>query len=165
MRVFCISDVHASEPALQAIEKTLSSKKPDLLLVVGDTTHQGKSSFINKFLPAMEKTKGPVLTVPGNRDEQPVWKILEEKGISIHAKKTVFRGASFVGFGGSTHCPSPTPMEYDDGELYESIADLVDRQTIVVSHAPPFGTKADVTHAGKHLGCKSLRRLLPMSSN
>ena len=160
VKVLCVSDVHASGQALDAIQKILVKEKPDLLLNAGDTTHFGKSLFLKKFLSTVEKTKVPIIAVPGNIDEQGVWSELEKAGVSIHSKKRVFGGIEFVGFGGSPPTPFGTPKEYADEELYDSIVKMVSKKTVVLSHAPPHNTKADAIEGGGHVGCKSLRKLI-----
>ncbi len=161
LKVLCISDVHDEVQALEFLEEFLDAHKPGLLLCCGDVTTRGPIAFAEQFCELAKGRKTKTLAVHGNMDPFGVQKILQEKGISIHGKSVEFKGFKFAGWGGSSHTPNNTPCEYSEEEIAEGLSKLeVDEKTVLLTHTPPFGTKADSPVPGVHIGSKSLRAFI-----
>jgi len=158
-RVLCVTDAHGTDAALAALEKFLAQKPgPDLVLMAGDFTHVGKpEDYAQKFLSVIEKAGVPVFAVHGNMDSPQVKGFIEKKGVSIHAKKVEWRGFEFAGLGGGPKSVLSTLIEYDNDEAASFIEGIIGPETIVLSHAPPYGTKADDIGNGIHIGMPALR--------
>ncbi len=158
--VLCVADVHGRESALAALERFLK-REPDLVLVGGDVTHRGgPPGFLEKFFDAIEKTGFKVFAVHGNMDSQEVAEWVEKKGIGIHGKKINWRGFEFAGLGGGVRSPLNTPVEYAEKEIKDLLESIVGPETILLSHAPPHGTKADDIGGGTHIGSRAVREIV-----
>jgi len=158
--ILCIADAHGREAALAALEKFLG-RKPDLALVAGDVTHRGgPPGFLEKFFGAIEKAGVPVLAVHGNMDSPQVREWLAAKGLELHGKRVSFKGIDFAGLGGGAVSPLHTLIEYSEEEIARVLAPLVGPNTIILSHAPPWGTKADDIGEGIHVGSVALRKII-----
>jgi len=157
-RVLCVTDAHGADAALAALEKFLSGQKPDLVLMGGDFTHVGKpEDYAQKFLVVIEKAGVPVFAVHGNMDSPEVKGLIEKRGVSIHAKNVKWKGFEFAGLGGGPKSVLSTLIEYENDEAAKFIEGIIGPETIVLSHAPPYGTKADDIGNGVHIGMPALR--------
>lgn len=156
MNVLCVSDLHVEEECLKYLAAFIAKHAPDLVLVAGDFTDFGPVSFAEEVLDSIE---APVLAVAGNCDPKAVSELLEERGVSLHLRKRDFGGFSFVGFDGSITCPTKTPNEHADEEFLQ-LRGLVESNTILLTHQPPFNTKADVVSSGLHVGSRALRKVI-----
>ena len=157
-RVLCVTDAHGSDAALVALEKFLAEQKPDLVFMAGDFTHRGKpEDYAQKFLAAIEKAGAPVFAVHGNMDSPEVKGLIEKMGVSIHAKKVNWKGFEFAGLGGGPKSVLSTLIEYENDEQRDLLKGIIGPETIVLSHAPPYGTKADDIGNGIHIGMPALR--------
>lgn len=160
MKFLCVSDVHDEVQALEFLREFAQEEKPDAIVFCGDLTHRGPVSFAQEFLQTAKELRLPVFGVHGNMDPVAVQDFLEMQKVSIHCRKKIFKGQAFAGFGGSNPTPHHTECEYSEEEIaqkLESMGALNGLQTILISHTPPFGTKADDLGNGLHIGSKSLR--------
>ncbi|MFH0836092.1 MAG: metallophosphoesterase [Candidatus Micrarchaeota archaeon] len=160
MRVLFAADAHAEIQAIDFLKQFWNQEKPEALVFVGDFTQVGPIDYARDFINEAKQLTPNFKAIPGNNDTEAVRELMREKGIDFHAQAIDFHGFKLVGFGGSNPTPFNTVFEYEDEELYDSIAKLTDSQSIVVSHAPPFNSNADKLHNGFHAGCKSLRKLI-----
>jgi Icc-related predicted phosphoesterase len=85
--------------------------------------------------------------------------VLEELGVSLHARKVVVAGRTFVGIGGSNPTPFGMPFELTEEEILDALQRLMEPDAIVVSHPPPRGY-VDVAHLGRHVGSTALRQVI-----
>lgn len=97
----------------------------------------------------------------GNMDLPDVRKLIEERGVSIHARRIELgAGWNLVGFGGSGPTPFGTPTEFPEDEIYEGLTGLaIDGKTILATHAPPYDVKLDYVKR-KPAGSKAIRRII-----
>lgn len=160
LKILCVSDVHARNEAIEWIKELIESHKPHLVLIAGDITHRGPLSFAKEFIQAIRSKETPFLAVHGNIDPPEVKEFLEEIEASIHARKKEFKGIEFAGFGGSTQTPVFTPSVYSEEEIGKTLNELVGEKTFLVTHCPPFGTKADEVMNGVHVGSHSIRKVI-----
>ncbi|MBS3815376.1 MAG: metallophosphoesterase family protein [Hadesarchaea archaeon] len=162
MKLLVVSDFHGKSSADNNLEEFLTSDY-DLLIILGDLTHLGPSSQAEEILDRIEESNISTLAVPGNCDPKSVHNILEERGISLHSKAVEFEDLTFVGFGGSNTTPFNTSFEFTEGEIEEELNALacnIEGGWILVSHVPPYGTKADLTSDDIHVGSKSVRNII-----
>jgi hypothetical protein len=135
----------------------------DVLIMLGDFTERGPKSQVDEILPRVEKAGIRTLAIPGNCDPKPAQEILEKHGINLHSKSTEIDGVTFVGLGGSNLTPFNTPFEITEGEIKEELSTLtsnVDRNWVLATHAPPYGTSTDLTSSDIHVGSKSIREII-----
>lgn len=133
------------------------------MVLLGDFTHLGPESQVEEILSRVEETKIRTLAVPGNCDPKPVQQILEKHGINLHSKSAEIDGVTFVGLGGSNMTPFNTPFELTEGEIEEELSALtcdLGSDWVLVTHAPPYGTCADLLPDGIHVGSKSVRKII-----
>lgn len=131
--------------------------------MLGDFTERGPESQVDEILPRVEKVGIRALAIPGNCDPKPAQEILEKHGINLHSKSTEIDGMTFVGLGGSNLTPFNTPFEITEGEIKEELSALtsnVDRNWVLATHAPPYGTSTDLTSSDIHVGSKSIREII-----
>jgi Icc-related predicted phosphoesterase len=101
MKALCISDIHAKEGFLVALENLLNDKKFNLVLMLGDIVNNGKEiNYFEKYLQIIEDADLPMFWVPGNNDIGDVYERMNRSKYSVENKKVEFGGESFIGMGG-----------------------------------------------------------------
>ena len=157
MRILVLADIHSD---FDSLKKVLGQPKShDLAVLLGDNTHYGGYSDIEKILGAMGKQK--ILALPGNVDTKEVLETFEKKGISLHGKKKKISGFTFIGFGGGK-TGDGGETNFPEKETYESLKKLCrgEEKIILCTHQPPFGTKIDLMHNGKHIGSEAVKKII-----
>jgi uncharacterized protein len=163
MRVLALGDIHlAQEP----LEQVLRGQKPDLVIITGDLTNFGRRREAECMITAVRKRHhGRLLAVAGNLDHPEVAAYLAESGISLHGRGMIIDDVGFFGLGGSNPTPFHTPLEFSETELAR-LLESGHRQVrqaarqILVSHAPPHGTRTDCLGSGTHVGSLAVRRFI-----
>jgi len=100
------------------------------------------------------------VAVHGNCDGRDVPELLEKLGISAHDKRIEVNGIGVVGIGGSNITPFHTVWELTEDEIREILERNYRDGDVILSHVPPYGTKADLTHSGLHVGSQALREFI-----
>jgi Icc-related predicted phosphoesterase len=158
MNIYAVADIHGRQDRLDLIKNHVTLLKPDVLVIAGDITgHHGLFSLMGQLndLPI------PVLAVRGNMDSQEVEKLLEQYPniSSLHKKKVTIKGVSFVGLGGTIPVPFCSRICLREKRLIEETDYLIGRDSVLVSHPPPYGT-LDEGFGNLHAGSRGLRRLI-----
>jgi len=161
MKALVLTDVHAEEYLLEKLPPLIKEHGVDAVILLGDITHNGPLVFAKEFLDTLESTGVKVFGVYGNMDNAQVAKMLEERGVSIHAKAIEFNGFRFIGFGGGPPSIFNTPSEASDDEFYKILCNFeMDDKTVLVTHAPPKGCDMAVTGTRRDIGSAGLRRII-----
>ncbi|MFQ6012744.1 MAG: metallophosphoesterase [Thermoplasmata archaeon] len=155
MRILQMSDLHASEAALERSRWALREFAPHLFLVTGDITNFGPLDYVRRLF---EDVPIPSYAIPGNCDPRETVPLLEDLGVNLHGKRTEVRGHPLIGLGGSSPTPFHTPFELSEEEIRAALEPLMVEGSILATHSPPYG-HVD-TLAGRHLGSRSLRTLV-----
>lgn len=162
MRLLIVSDIHGDASALASL---LERRPPaQAILVAGDLTDFGGSLAMAAIIELLKAPGLPVVAVPGNCDRPGARRALEEAGLSADGKnlELVLEGTacSIFGSGGGNFRTGLTPYERKEAE-FDSLfaASSKSSPSIVLTHAPPYGTEADL-RMGTHTGSKSLRGAL-----
>jgi uncharacterized protein len=163
MTLLCLSDIHGDGDGLR--EALAAAPEAELVVVAGDITHLGGYGEAESVLAPVFETGRRVLAVAGNMDGEGVTRYLEEKGINIHGRGVTVGDTGFQGLGGSNPSPFRTPFEVPDeqarGLLEAGRAGIRDAAfRVLVSHAPPRGTRIDRSFAGLHVGSEEVREFL-----
>lgn len=161
MRLLAATDIHGKDK--RNIQNLLERKNYDLLLIVGDITQFGPVSKAEKILDDLKNIDIPILALPGNCDPREVVDVLEGKEVNLHSKSSEIDGYLFVGLGGSNPTPFDTPFELSEKKIGKELEKLIpDGLTdwILVTHAPPYGTKCDLTSDGTHAGSKAIKKII-----
>jgi len=159
MKAVAISDVHGNRKAVERLVKVLGSEF-DALLIAGDITHFSNAESARKVLEPLLEVGIKIVAVHGNCDGRDVPGLLEELGISAHNKRIEVRGIGIVGIGGSNITPFHTVWELSEDEIREILEGNYRKGDVILSHAPPYGTRADLTRSGLHVGSRALREFI-----
>ena len=160
MKLFVFTDIHAQPRFMKAVAQRVKKAKPDAVICAGDI-----SIFEHGFVKAMQwlsKLHSKTFFLHGNHETLEHSKFLCEKfGVTFLHKKTVeLNSICLAGWGGGGFS-----LVEPDLERFLARTKLPSR-TVLVTHAPPFGTKLD--YLGKHwghVGNKSLTRFLKKNKN
>ena len=163
MQILCLSDIHGEGAGLG--EVLSASPAADVVALLGDITHLGGAADAEKVLAPIIASGRRVLAVPGNMDGEDARRWMEEQGFSIHGRGVLFSGIGFIGLGGSNPTPFGTPFEVADEEAGRLLANALSQVAsapfkVLLSHAPPRGTRLDRGFAGMHVGSPAVREFV-----
>ena len=162
MRILAAADFHGNSGAENNLSKFLKLGY-DCLVLIGDLTNFGPPEVAESILELAKSSGIPYFSVPGNCDPKSILQVLEKHGTSIHGKCSRLGDVSFVGLGGSNLTPFNTPFELTEIEIQEELAAAscdTGEKWVLVTHAPPHGTKVDRIKEGTHVGSKSIRQYI-----
>ncbi len=162
MKILAAADFHGVPSAENNLSKFLK-RGYDCLVLIGDLTNFGPANLAESMLERIKTTGVPTFAVPGNCDPKQILQVLEKYGVNLHGKSERLDNITFVGLGGSNLTPFNTPFELTEAEIQEELAALTcttDANWVLVTHAPPHGTKLDQIAEGTHVGSKSIRKFI-----
>ncbi|MFH1821149.1 MAG: metallophosphoesterase family protein [Methanobacteriota archaeon] len=162
MRILAAADFHGNSGAENNLSKLLKSRY-DCVVLMGDLTNFGPPKVAESILELAKSSGVPIFSVPGNCDPKSILQVMEKQGTNIHGKCCKFGEVSFVGLGGSNLTPFNTPFELAEVEIQEELAAAscdTGEKWVLVTHAPPHGTKVDRIREGTHVGSKSIRQYI-----
>lgn len=159
MRILAFTDIHSS---YNRVFEIMKSEKSDLVIVGGDLTNVGTMQEVESAIRQFQTLTPNLLCVAGNMDLPQHDNIFSKLNVSIHGKGLIINELGVFGVSGAPISPLRTPYEIDEKVIAEKIAEgykdvLKAKIKILVSHAPPYGTKADIVHAGFHAGSWAVR--------
>ena len=163
MKLIALSDIHGSHATAEAL---LRSEWPwDGLLMAGDLTTHGSAQETATAIDMFLSFGRPVAGVCGNMDAPATEQVFASKGISVHGTGVIWDGIGIAGVSGSPPTPMRTPYEIPEEEIdlhlragWGSITSA--RHTLLLSHAPPFGTALDRLNTGRHAGSTAVRAFI-----
>ena len=154
MKILAIADLHGNA----TVYEKLKLDSYDLVILAGDISNNGPLGFVERVVNEISaKTK--VLAVTGNMDLPETRELLKKLGVSAEGV-VEYKGLRFAGMGGANKAPFHSPLDYTEDEIYAFLKGKVDSKTILITHAPPYGTKADTLPNGMHVGSKSIRKII-----
>lgn len=162
MRLLVVADLHGQPVAQRNLMRLLEGGYEGLLLI-GDISQLGPLGMIEELLDSLKKLNLPILSVPGNCDPKNTVEVLEARGVNLHRKCVKLGDLTFIGLGGSNVTPFNTPLEFTEAEIAEELDRLAEeagKNFILVTHAPPYGTPADLLPDGTYIGSKSIRAFI-----
>ncbi|MGD2035594.1 MAG: metallophosphoesterase [Bacteroidales bacterium] len=167
INIIHLTDIHGADLQIHKIGKELSLA--DVIVVSGDITHFGREKEAGQIITNICHYNNKVLAVPGNCDYSEVDVFLSERKINLNRKQVEFGGLVFCGLGGSLPCPGYTPCEFTDNEADKwltgmKITRFSEKPVIFVSHQPPFNTTNDRLTKGDHVGSRSVRKFIELST-
>jgi len=156
VRILALSDIHADEEALDSLRRLASREPYDVVLFAGDMTNRGPISYAQDFIDLFGEH---LYFVHGNMDSAAVVDTLRPQPHYIHGRRVPLGEWNIVGLGGSNPTPFQTPSELGETQIEHILAASgIDDHTILISHAPPYGSFDTV--GGMHVGCKSVREAI-----
>lgn len=164
MKLFCFTDTHANEKVFSLIEKNIKKYKPDLLVCTGDVTLFLKG--LDEFFKRLEKFGIPVVFIHGNHElEGEIRKLTKKYDYIKFVHKNGYRLGNylFVGYGGGGFSNVYPEFEHFIPKVKEKIK--LDDIVILLTHAPPYGTKLDFLpyfgHVGSRTAMRAIKELKP----
>ncbi len=153
MRILYFSDIHQNFSTLERLPEA------DLVLIGGDFTNFGTPQDFREAVRQVEARFPGFLAVAGNLDPREADNILEETGHWLPPRQSQSHSLNLMGVSGSNICPKPTPFQWDDQEMEQRLEALPPfALDILVTHAPPMGSGADVIPNGLHVGSTAVAR-------
>ena len=160
-KILAISDVHGEEN--ENLYNYLNNNDIDLVLILGDITDFGPLDFVETFINNVADCGVDVIAIPGNCDPAGICNAINDVSFCLHNNIIAYGDAILFGYGGSNPTPFNTPGEIEDlkiyGDVYELLANYdyvynadVPKVKILVTHAPPYNTDADMIESGDHVG-------------
>ncbi len=163
MKIIGCTDMHCNVAAVKRIAKLAQQKKVDCIVCCGDISIFGDGlDYMVKKLAHIGK---PVFVVPGNHDDEAVLKKLCSYYPNmhfIHKKIQSFMGYHFVGFEADGFSGQDKEFRQWIKKKAKKLRTL--KNIILVTHAPPYGTKGD-TLMGEHCGNKDIKAFLKTHNN
>ena len=158
MKILAVADIHGDLKKLYTLIENLD-EKPDAIIVAGDLTPFGPSDFVIKIKSALDKVSPYVFMIPGNEDPKDVRKEMKKLNLDMHNKSKKIKDTTLIGFEGARWLESDNQLFIKYAPVHE-ILKRTKGKTILVSHVPPFDTKADILWTGSHVGSPFLRSLV-----
>ncbi len=158
MKLLAFTDMHLSLTAFSKIEKATKKEKPDFIVCCGDISiFEQNLDYIIKKLASI---KCRILAVNGNHEDELLMSKICSKHPNInfiHRKSFIYGSYQFFGYGGDGF----SYIDEDFEKLVKSFKRFAKKETkkILVTHAPPHGTKLDLLY-GEHHGNKSIRNFI-----
>ena len=171
MKILAISDVHGEYN--DNLYNYLDNNDIELLLITGDVTNFGPLEFVNDFIGKIsEEYDCDIMAIPGNCDPAGICNSITDSGaFCLHNEIVSYGNVVLYGYGGSNPTPFDTPGEIEDSKIQNDLFELISsyksisneeisKIKILVTHAPPFNTDADLTSGGDHVGSSGVLKVI-----
>lgn len=163
MKIVSFGDVHMAIGQMNKIALELATA--DLVILSGDLTTFGGIADATKVLTAARSYCPAVLALPGNLDRPEVIGFLRAENVALHGESRRIGQLGLFGCGGSNLTPFHTPLEYQDEQLGEVLAQAYAGATdaplqLMICHTPPYATKLDRLTNGTPVGSPAVRRFI-----
>lgn len=162
MKILCFSDIHGPTNHVKRMYEVIVSraKEPDIDAVIcaGDLSDFG--SDIELAFKMLDSIGKPVFIIHGNHETLPeIERAEKEYEHLINVDKSIkpFRDLLIIGWGGGGFSARDSKFE-KFGRKASRIMEKYEK-TVLVTHAPPHGTKLDVV-AKNHVGNKSITEFI-----
>lgn len=163
-----MSDLHFKkgyDDKLKSLTQTIG--KADLVLLAGDLTHFGGEKTLNTVLNILSSVSTNIYAVPGNCDTKAIAESLKSRGVSLEGAAAIAGDCLINGLGG---VPQWRKVDYGftEDELSQTLqqgansaSSLLEQSPgayirILLTHVPPYGSKADRAMFMKHVGSKAV---------
>lgn len=159
MKLLVFADVHGDLSALEHIKKEIKEKQVDVAICAGDYTFfEDHIEFMTKKLAELGTE---IILIHGNHEFDEIAEVLckEYKNVHfLHKKSRKIGNYVFLGYGGGG-------FVYHDPEFIKTMKTLtknIDKNAkiVLVTHAPPYGSKTDMIPGYGHVGNKDYRAFI-----
>jgi len=158
MLIYAVADIHADPKRIEQIRSTVSAHQPDVVVAAGDII-----SYIHpeKTFAQLNGMSVPMLMVRGNSDPGYIEKQFEKFSnlTSLHLNRVTVKSVAFTGLSGTIPLPFRNRVRLFEKHLMKRAYPLIDAQTVVVVHPPPWGI-LDQVMGRFHSGSKLVRDLV-----
>jgi uncharacterized protein len=159
MTIVALTDIHGAYNKAEDIIRKVSG---DVVIIGGDLTTVGTVEEAENALKQFQKLSKYIFCIAGNMDLPQHDVLFNRFGVSLNCKGKIMGDVGFFGVSAAPHSPLLTPYEISEEEIMHCIKSGYTyvkhcRMKILVSHAPPYGTKVDIIHSGFHVGSTAVR--------
>ena len=158
MLIYAVADIHANPERIEHIRRTVSAHHPDVVVVAGDIINY---LHPEKTFAQLNEMSLPVLMVRGNSDPGYIEKHFKKFSnlTSLHLNRVTVKSIAFTGLSGTIPLPFRNRVRFREKALINSVYPLIDAQSIVVVHPPPWGV-LDQVMGRFHSGSKMVREIV-----
>lgn len=161
MKILAFTDTHGSQLTLKRIEHNAKTENPDLLVCSGDISifEHGIAAIFRR----LNRLNKKIIIVHGNHEDTTTYIKYSRifKNITfIHKKHYIENNLLFLGYGGGGFSQTDKEFEHLAKAKFKYIIKYnKSKKIILVTHAPPYGTKVD--RLGRnYAGNKSIRKFI-----
>jgi Icc-related predicted phosphoesterase len=149
-KILVLSDIHNQTVTLNSVLKEVqkSSNPPDICLIAGDITNFGSYEDLNNVLNRITQNFRDTFFVLGNCDPYFDAEDILTSAIFVESNPCKLDFFTILGFG--NHKPK---INYKILKKKEKIGEKI----CLLTHAPPYGTKADMVSFDRHAGSRELK--------
>jgi uncharacterized protein len=162
MKILAFTDIHGS---YKKVEEIIKLEHAQVVLIGGDLTNVGTIKEAEIAISQFQSVSKNLLAVTGNMDLPRHDDLFSQMGISLNGNGVIINGVGFFGASASPFSSLHTPNEISEETIlkmlkqgYQEIKET--KIKIMVSHAPPYGSKVDITHSGIHVGSTAVREFI-----
>ena len=140
VRFLCTGDWHGKRTYPKRVFIFAKKLSADAILCTGDIVHK---TSLDDAISLLSEIKLPIFFVPGNTDP-PELAIYENENVhSVHGKIVEFKGIKIAGVGASPPTPFESTYVLEESEISKFLDEY--NPDILLTHAPPAGTKLEIT--------------------
>jgi len=157
MKIFTFVDTHGNLSRIDKIIQEITLEKPDIVICAGDISDFGEN--LKESIEKFTNIGIPFLMIPGNHETSEEIKELSRKyKFMINLHKASYEINDYIFFGYGEGGFSQENLEFE--RIIPKFKNTLKKgsKVILVTHAPPHGTKLDLLH--NHVGCKSIRKFI-----
>ena len=164
MRILAIADIHGVLSVYEWLVDLVEEYAAELLVLAGDLFagdwEGGQHKQAQQIIAVLKRVRVPCFYLMGN-DDNVALDYEDEQIKALHGRRLCCSTFSFVGyqytppFVGAAFVKPESEIEKD----IQSLEPLLDEHTILVTHAPSYGT-LDRSFGGEHVGSRALANLL-----
>jgi Icc-related predicted phosphoesterase len=159
VRILVLTDIHGAYGVALGIIREVGA---EVVVIGGDLTTVGSVREAEDAINRFEGIAPALFCIAGNMDLPEHDQMFARKGISLKGRGVMIGDVGLFGVSAAPLSQLHTPYERSEDELldemergYAGIRDA--RKKILISHAPPYGSKVDIIHAGYHVGSTAVR--------
>ena len=153
MKILAFSDLHSDKNKLKALIQKIEKENPDIIISAGDITNFSRN--LKEIISEFKKIKKILLIIPGNHETaKQIEEISDNKQIiSIHKRSFEINNVIFLGYGTGGFSKKEEEFENISKRFIKTIKK--GSKIVLITHAPPYGTKIDFIPGLNHCGCIS----------
>ena len=158
MRIYGVADLHARPDRMDRVRRNIDEYRPDVLVIAGDMTSYRHPAAV---LEKLQVLPVPVLAVRGNTDLGRMEKLFDAYSniVSLHLNRVQVADTSFSGVSGTLPVPFRSRIGLWQRKVMQQAKALVDRESVFVTHPPPYGT-LDRVMGRFHAGARAVSALI-----
>ncbi len=145
MKILAFTDIHGSSVSLKRIEQKVKTQKPDLLVCAGDISIFERGIY--SIMKRLNKIGKKIIMIHGNHEDAHTflkYSKLFTNLVFVHKKSCIENNVLFLGYGGGGFSETDREFEMAAREKFaKAISQNKDKKIILLTHAPPYGTRLD----------------------